>query len=62
MAYPYEQENVEYQQYVIDTQSSGQPAMTKEEWRAMKQQTANPGQGMGAAIDTGLGYDTQSVG
>ena len=56
MAYPLEQEQFEYKQYVIDTQSQGGQAMPIEEWRKLRQQAMNPGQGMGAAIDDGLGY------
>ena len=56
MAYPLEQEQFEYKQYVIDTQSQGGESMTFEDWLAMRKQAMNPGQGMGAAIDDGLGY------
>ena len=60
MAYPGEQEYAAYQQYVIDTQSSGQEAMPIEQWRQQMKKSANPADGMQSAIEAGLGYETQA--
>jgi len=42
VAYPGEAENAAYQQYVIDQNENGQPALPKDQWR--QQQAPQPTQ------------------
>lgn len=38
MAYPGEPEDFEYKQYVIEEQSNGRTALSKEDWRKLKEE------------------------